>query len=304
MKVGFPRFKSVDRYYSIVYPQDNGSFSIEKNRLRVARIGTMKIELQRVIEGKVKTMTIKREAGKYYAIFTATKEIEIPQIENTNPIGIDLGLNSFIALSDGTKVSKPKFRKDSQKHIAKWQKIVARRKRGSRRRQKAKEKLQGKYEYAANCSNDFLHKLSNRLVNSDYTSFAVEKLNIGNMVKNHNLAGSIHDASWNRFLQFLSYKAESAGMKVIAVDAKNTTKQCSNCGNLQDMLLSERIYLCSRCGMKKDRDINAAKNILNRATAGPAGSHAQEDSVRPQKRAVVEELRTIRLETEAGNPRL
>ncbi len=291
-KAGFPRFKSRDRYKSITYPQDNGSFSIRKDRLRVSRIGTMKIELHRKTEGTIKRLAIKREGNDYYAIFTTINNIKVPDVENTNPVGIDLGLDSFIAMSDGTKIEKPKFVKKSEKHIARWQRRIAKRRKGSKRRESAKLKLQKKWEHVANQSNDFAHKLSDKLVNSGYTSFAVEDLHIQNMVKNHNLAQSIYNASWNRFIQMLSYKAESAGTKVIKVDARNTSKECSSCGNIQDMPLSIREYNCNRCGMRLDRDINASINTLIRATLGQRGSHAQGESVRPQREAVLEELRT------------
>ena len=134
--------------------------------------------------------------------------------------------------------------------------------------------------------------MSDKLVNPGYTSFAVEDLHIQNMVKNHNLAQSIYDASWNRFIQMLSYKAESAGLRIIKVDARNTSKECSNCGIIQEMPLSIREYNCSRCGMQMDRDINASINILNRATLGQRGSHAQGEDARPRQEAVLEELRT------------
>ena len=120
-----------------------------------------------------------------------------------------------------------------------------------------------------------LHKLTDILVNSGYISLAVEDLRIQNMVKNHRLAQSIQNASWNRFIQFLSYKAECAGMKVMKADARNTSKECSGCGNIQEMQLSERTYNCQKCGMQMDRDINASINILNRATLGQRESHAQ-----------------------------
>ena len=291
-KAGFPRFRSRDRYKSITYPQDNGSFSISKDRLRVSRIGTMRIELHRKIDGTIKTLVIKREGRNYYAVFTTINDIKVPDVENTNPVGIDLGLDSFIAISDGTKMEKPKFMQQKRKKIARWQRIVARRKKGSNRREKAKMHLQKTYEYSTNQSDDYLHKLSDNLVNSGYTSFAVEDLHIQNMVKNHNLAQSIYNASWNRFIQMLSYKAESAGMKVIKVDARNTSKECSNCGNIREMPLSERTYICSRCGMRLDRDINASINILNRATLGQRGSNAQGENIRPQQEATLEELRT------------
>lgn len=281
VKVGFPRFKSMDRYRSLVYPQDNGSFSIEKSgkfaALRISRIGCIKIELHRQMEGKVKTLTIKKEAGKYYAIFAVTKEAAPTKIEDTKPVGIDLGLNSFVAMSDGTKIEKPKFMQNRRNKLAKWQKMLARRKKGSRRREKAKFKLEEEYGRATAQSNDYLHKLSNKLVHSGYTSFAVECLYIQDMVRDHRLAGAIYHASWNRFIQLLSYKAESAGMKVIRVNARNTSKTCSNCGNIQDMPLSERIYICNRCGLQMDRDINASINILKRATSGLGESYARGD---------------------------
>ncbi len=295
-KKGFPRFKSKDRYYSITYPQDNGSFSIEKERrtnmLRVSRIGRMKIDMHRKMEGKIKTLTIKSEGKNYYAIFTVEKEVDVPKVKDTNPVGIDVGLKTFAALSDGTKIIKPNFRKKSERHIARWQRIVARRKRGSKRRQIAKERMNKEYQTANNQTDDYLHKITGHLVNSGYTSFAVEKLQIPNMVKNRRLAKAINYASWNKFFQLLSYKAESAGMKVTEVDPRNTSRTCSNCGNLQNMPLSKRIYFCEGCGLQEDRDINASINILNRATAGHAGSHVQGDSVRPQREAVVEELKT------------
>ncbi len=295
-KAGFPRFKSRDRYKSITYPQDNGSFSIRKDRLRISRIGTMRIELHRKIEGAIKTLAIKREGRDYYAVFTTITEIKVPEVKNTNPVGIDLGLDSFVAMSDGTKIEKPKFMRQKRKKIAKWQKIVARRNKGSKRRENAKQRLQSAYTEATNQSDDYLHKLSDNLVNSGYTSFAVEDLHIQNMVKNHRLAGSIQNASWNRFIQLLSYKAESAGLGIVKVDARNTSKTCSNCSNIQDMPLSERTYNCQRCGMSKDRDINASINILHKATTlGQRGSHAQGDmasAIQQESKSRIEELRT------------
>lgn len=243
----------------------------------------MRIEMHRNIEGTIKTLAIKREGRDYYAVFTTINHIKVPEVVDINPVGIDMGLNNFIALSDGHTIQKPKFMQQKRKKIARWQKIVARRSKGSKRREGAKSMLQREWEYVTNQSNDFAHKLSDKLVNSGYTSFAVEDLHIQNMVKNHRLAQSIQNASWNRFINMLSYKAESAGMKVIKVDARNTSKECSSCGNIQEMPLSERTYICNRCGMTMDRDVNASRNILNRATLGQRGSHAQGESVRPQR---------------------
>ncbi len=278
-KVGFPRFKSKDRYYSIVYPQDNGAFKVENGRLRVSRIGTMKIEHHRKMEGEIKTLTIKKEAGRYYAIFTAIKDIKPMKIKDTNPVGIDVGLETFAVLSDGTKIKKPNFKKDAQKRIARWQKILARKKKGSKNRERAKLHLQREYQRWTNQQNDCLHKITDQLIDSGYTSFAIEKLQVQNMLKTHSLANQISGASWFRFKEMLSYKAESAGMKMVEVNPRNTSKQCSNCGNIQEIFLSERIYRCNICGMQKDRDINAAINILEKAREGHPLRNAFGDTI-------------------------
>ena len=310
IKAGFPRFKSRDRFNSITHIENNGSFRIEKGRLRISKIGTMRIEQHRNIIGNIKTMTIKREGNEYYAIFTAEQIINPPKIEDAHPVGIDLGLNNFIALSDGQTIQKPKFFKQREKRVAHWQRVVARRNKGSKRRGKAKQHLQEEWKGIINQSNDFMHKLSDKLVSGGYTSFAIEALHIDNMVKNHRLAQSIQNASWNRFIGFLSYKAESAGMKVIKVDARNTSKECSDCGNIIDMPLERREYNCIKCGMQLDRDINASINILKRAldsqspnfankvgkaTLGQRGSHAQGDmasAIQQESKSRIEELRT------------
>ncbi len=195
-------------------------------------------------------------------------------------------------MSDGTKIAKPRFFKKKAKRIALWQKRIAKRKKSSKRREKAKLHLQNEWKNITNQFSDFMHKLSDKLVKLVYTSFAVENLNIKNMVKDPRLAQSIHNASWNRFIQMLSYKAESAGMKVVKVNARDTSKECSNCGNIKEMPLSSREYICSRCGLHLDRDINAAINILKRATLGQSRSNVQGDSVRPQIGAGIKELRT------------
>jgi len=137
-------------------------------------------------------------------------------------------------------------------------------------------------EHVANQSNDFAHKLSDKLINSGYTSFIVEKLNIHNMVKNHNLAQAIYTAPWNRFIQLLSYKAESAGLRVIKVDPKDTTQECSNCHNVkkgnEKLTLKDRIYHCNVCGLEMDRDVNASINILAKGMEEHSRSNASGDA--------------------------
>ena len=290
VKVGFPRFKSRDFYRSITYPQDNGAFAIENKRkgirmLRVSRIGRMRIEPHRDIAGRIKTVTIKREAGKYYAVFTAATDIEIPKIKDSNPVGIDVGLKTFAMFSDCKFIAKPKFRKNAQKRIAIWQRRVARKVKGSRNRERAKLKLQQKWNTVNNQNNDFIQKETTKLLDSGYTSFAFEDLPITNMMKNHHLADSIQNACWGKFMQILSYKAESAGIGMEYVNPRNTTRMCSRCGAIGEIGLETRTYRCARCGLSMDRDLNASINILKRATVGHTGSNASGDTVPTMQRA-------------------
>ncbi len=132
----------------------------------------------------------------YHASFTAIKEVKIPEVKDINSVGINMRINSFITFSDKKKRQKPKFMKKS-KRIAHWQRITARRTKDSGRKEKSKLKLQKEYQHINNQSNDYLHKTINmhktinKLIKSDYASFVIEKLNIQNMVRNHNLAKSI-----------------------------------------------------------------------------------------------------------------
>ncbi len=280
VKAGFPRFRARGRYASITYPQFG--FRVDRERkdvhmLRVSKIGGMRIELHRPIEGDIKTLTIKKEAGEYYAIFSAIDRVlDTPRVMDTYPVGIDMGLETFATLSDGRKIKKPDFARTAERRIAKWQRVVARRQKGSKRRDKARLKLEREWQAVNNQTKDFVFKAVGDLIGSGYTSFAVEGLHIQNMLQNHRLARSIQNASWSRFISTLSCKAEEAGMTMTVVDARNTSQECSKCGKLNSLSLSDRTFSCA-CGYVADRDVNAAINILNRATAGQAGSHARGD---------------------------
>ncbi len=283
VRVGFPRFKAKGRYNSVTYPQFG--FEIERirrncrkvNILHVSKIGSMQVELHRKIRGIIKTLTIKKEAGRYYATFSIINEMETQNVENTFPVGIDMGLETFAALSDGRKIQKPNFARRAEKRLSHWQNVIARRQKGSERRQKAKLRFEREWQHVNNESNDFIQKTTTELVESGYTSFAFEDLRIQDMLKNHRFARSIGNAVWGRFMQVLSYKAEEAGMRVVKVDPRGTSQTCSECGFLNSLNLSERVFACWKCGYHNDRDVNAARNILNRATAGHAGSHARGD---------------------------
>jgi putative transposase len=288
IKVGFPRFKSY--VSSLTYPQSG--FKPEKKKVSISKIGRINFVNHRDIEGEIKTMSIKQtKSQEWYITFLVEKE-DTPLFSNNKPqVGIDLGLKEYATMSDGTRIPNPRISNKSIDKLKTIQRRLSNKKRGGRNRRRAKIKLARISEHIARQRDDFLHKTSHRLVNS-YSFIAYEELKIANMMKNHHLARQITDVSWGNFTQYLCYKAESAGCRVVGVDPRNTTKTCSECGNIQDIELSERTFLCQKCGMSKDRDLNASINILT--TAGLAGSNASGDAVRPQlQEATVVESGTI-----------
>ncbi len=274
-KWGFPRFKSFDRMKSLYYPQNEIGFSLNK-KLKVTPFGEINIKKHREIKGTIKTMTLKRESsGKWFAVFCAEQEPEQPKINNGGQIGIDLGLMTFATLSNGEKISNPHHLKRHEERLAFFQRELSKKKKDSYNRKKAKKKVANLHEKIANTRLDFLHKTANKLL-SGYSLIAMEKLASQEMAMQGHGKG-INDASWGKFANILAYKAENAGSKVVFVNPKNTSKECSGCGQLVEKTLWKRQHNCPACGLSIDRDLNAAINILMRATVGTTGSNACED---------------------------
>lgn len=258
---GFPRFKPEQRYDSFTYPQ--GGHAIIGNRVRLSKIGDIKIKLHREPQGKIKTCTITVKNGKYYACFSCEVDPQ-PLSPSVEKVGVDLGLLHLAMTSEGEMFKAPKRLRKNEKHLKQLQRAVSRKKRGSNRRKKAVRVLARLHEKVANQRKDYAHKLSRQLVNR-YGLIAFENLNVQGMVKNDHLAKSISDAGWNQLVQFTTYKAESAGRVVVQVDPRNTSQLCSNCGETVKKGLSVRVHRCNHCGYIADRDVNAARNILQRA---------------------------------------
>ncbi len=264
---GYPRFKGKERYDSFTYPQSGFSLSKDGRHLKLSKIGPIRIKLNRATEGRVKTCTVKRDVDQWYVMFSCEVE-SITKSHNGPAVGVDVGIKKFATLSDGTIIENPRFLRESEQKIKKRQRRVTRRKKGSNRRKKAKKEVARAHRKVRNQRTDFAHKLSRQLAD-DHSTIIFEKLNILNMVKNHHLARSIVDASWNKLIQYTTYKAEDAGGKVVLVDPKNTSQMCSRCGMLVKKDLSVRVHSCWNCGLAIDRDLNAALNILNRSGWGP-----------------------------------
>lgn len=305
-KPGFPKFKQ--HYKSITYPQNNGSFKLKGNKLLLSKIGEIPIVLHRKIEGDIKTLTVERNrANQWFAVFSAEKEEKdavAADPKEQKEVGIDRGLISLVAVSDGTKVAAPKFFRKAEERLKLRQRQASKKKKGSNNRRKAVKKLAKQYFKVTNQREDFLHKLTVMLLRN-YTFIAVEKLLVDNMKRNHNYAKSISDAAWSKFLQLLKYKAESAGIQVIEVNPEYTSQECSDCGyrlmKEERLDKSDRIFKCPKCGLEMDRDVNAAINILKegilkRARAGLAQSNAGGDEASVSDKAdasIVEETGTI-----------
>ena len=258
-KPGFPRFQGRNRYNSFTYPQSG--FVIEGDKLRLSKIGNIRINLHRKLVGELKTCTVVRKNGKYYVALVC--EVEKPQVTLTNKVvGIDLGVSHLAITSDGEFFDNPKHLRKSEKQLKRLQRIVSKRKKGSNRRRKAVQLLAKKHEQIANQRKDTNHKVSRQLVDA-YDLIVFEDLNVKGMVKNKHLAKSIHEVGWNQLISFTTYKAENAGKEVKLVNPHNTSQECSNCGVIVKKTLAEREHICS-CGYIADRDINASINILNR----------------------------------------
>lgn len=247
-KPGYPRFRSVARYDSLTFRQIGNA--LIGNRLMLSKIGKVRIKVHRPLEGSIKTLTVKREAGRWFACFSVECEAK-PLPFSANTVGIDVGLSSFATLSDGTAIENPRWYRHGQQALRVAQRRVARRKKGSHRRRTAVTLLQRVHARVRQQRADFLHKLSRKIVNENGL-IAVEDLNIKGLARGI-LAKSVNDAAWSQFLFYLAYKAESAGRVFVKVDPRGTSQTCT-CGATVRKTLKDRIHICLSCGLVADRD--------------------------------------------------
>jgi len=278
---GYPRIKGKYQYKSICYPQAIYNL-FKNNKLIISKIGEVNIKLHHSIDGTIKTMTISRTStNKYYVAFACVVEKEIPIRAELKSIGVDVGLNHFMTLSDGTHIDNPRYLRKSEQKLARTQCKQSRKKLRSHNRNKHRLKVAVIHEKVKNQRADFLHKLSTQLTNN-YSIIGIENLNIVGMLKNRRLSRSISDVGWGMFYNQLYYKAEHAGSIVQESERfYPSTKTCNKCGSVQDMPLHKRIYECKCCGNIEDRDTNAAINldqnalrIINMNTVGMTGINA------------------------------
>ncbi len=263
-QAGYPRFKGYGRYDSMSFP-GTGYKVINHELISISKVGKIKVKIHRTIDGEIKRLILKKEAGKWFACIQIEKE-DYDTIERNKPVGIDLGVSSFLTTSDNTKVENPKYFHKSKLKLAKIQRKYSKLKdlpKDDKKKCKVRSILQKIHCTIKNQRKDFLHKLSRNIVN-EYSHICVEDLNIKKMLKEGftTLARHISDCGWGDFLNMLNYKAVEAGSQIIYVNPAYTSQKCSKCGMIIKKELSDRVHKCNACGIELDRDYNASLNIL------------------------------------------
>jgi len=257
-KAGYPRFKSRRRFDSYTFPSYGDGCRLTDTKLYLQGIGHIKLKLHRPVGGTIKTITVKRECGQWYACFSV-EYAPVPLPETDAAIGVDMGLLSFATLSNGTTIDNPRWYQKAQTKLRRAQRRVARRKRGGRNRRKAVILLQKAYAHIRNQRADFHHKTARALINT-YGVIVVEDLNVKGLAGGM-LAKSVNDAGWSAFINTLTYKAAEAGRQVMAVDPRGTSQTCL-CGAQVRKTLSQRWHHCPECGLSAARDHVSAQLLL------------------------------------------
>lgn len=256
---GYPRFKGKNYFNSIIYNREGYKF--RGTKLHISFIGDLKIKLSRPFEGEIKEIRLRRDGVRWLAILSCDSVPVKPLPATGKQIGVDVGIESFATLSDGSQINNWRFYESAQKKLRIAQRKVARRTKGSSRRRKAVAIFRSIHQKIVRQRADFQHKLSTKLI-SENDLIAVEKLNFTGLARGY-CSKQISDAGWSTFKFMLSYKAEKAGRVFVEVDPKYTSQDCSACGERVKKDLAIRIHNCS-CGLSLHRDHNAAINILLR----------------------------------------
>ena len=272
---GFPRFKRKgvrDSFYL------EGSIRISGNRIKVPIFGWLRCA--EVLPATTpKNVTISLRAGHWYISFKY--EAPTPQVEKTGEVvGVDLGIHHLATCSNGEVFENPKPYRKARKRLARLQRRLSRKQKGSANRKKAVTQLARAHKRVADIRQDSLHKLTTYLAKK-YRVVVIEDLQVKNLLKNHKLAGALSDCGFYEFRRQLEYKARLYGCQVVVADRFYPSSQlCSGCGHRQKMPLQERVFRCSCCGLELDRDLNAALNLLRwyRTTPSSGGSDACGDS--------------------------
>lgn len=252
---GHPRFRGSSRFDSFGI----GRVSVEGKKVRVPKLGLVRFHKYRDLGGEIRDVRIALKAGQWWVSFSCDAGEAPPKKPVSKAVGIDLGLDSFAVLSDGAKIRNPRFFRRGEGLLAHRQRILSRRKKGSKGRTQARLLVAKAHEHVRNQRIDFARKIAAEFCRT-YDLVAFEDLNIKGLAGS-GLAKSVQDAAWGTFIRVLESKAECAGTWVVPVDPRGTSIRCSRCGEAVPKTLSDRIHQCP-CGLVMDRDENSARNIL------------------------------------------
>lgn len=278
-KPGFPRFKGRERYDTFSQKiEAQRACPLKGDKLTVPGVGFCRVRLSRPIEGRCKQLRITRRADGWYALLVCelAKPDPLPQTGQT--VGVDVGLTHFATLSTGEKIENPRQLKQASGALTKYQRRLSKKKKGSKNRVKARQKVALRHLKVQRARKDFHHKTAADLVKR-FDRIAVEDLNVKGLVKNHHLAQAISDVAWSQFFGILQSKAAEAGRQFERVNPRYTSQDCSGCGQRQKMPLAIRTYKCGQCGLIICRDVNAAHNILGASGPDENKSPWRRDSV-------------------------
>lgn len=282
-KPGYPRFRGQDRYDSFTFPAYGDGVRLIGDRLRLQHVGMVRVKLHRPVEGTIKTVTLRREAGKWYVCVSC----EVPDVSLTEgkpAVGVDVGLTHFLTTSEGDKEPNSRYLKDALPKLRRASRSVSRKKKGGKNRRKAVKRLARVHARIKNLRNEHHHQVSCRLVRR-YGFIAVESLNIKGMLRNGRLSRAIADAAWGGFLLTLKSQAEKAGSLFVEVNPSGTSQTCL-CGQEVRKTLADRWHECPACGLSEDRDVVSAKLILARgltARTEPMRVNVTRQSKRPAR---------------------
>ncbi|CAK0768984.1 transposase [Gammaproteobacteria bacterium] len=281
----YPKYKKRQSVQAIRFQIDQrvaANYFRAGELLRLPGLGSIKVRWSRIPGGIPKMVTIGRDAaGRYFVSFMCVeKNAVLP--ETGHGIGIDLGIKDVFVDSDGNKSGNPRHLNKKLRRLKRYQRQLARCKKGSRRRRRAIHRVARQHARITDSRRDWLQKQTTAIIQRADV-IALEDLHVKGMMRNHHLARAIGDVGMGEIRRQLEYKAEWYGRKIIVIDRfEPTSKVCSECGHLMDvMALSIREWTCPNCGVIHDRDINAARNILSVATGGRPGSHARRGRHQP-----------------------
>ena len=263
-RANYPKFKKKGMHDS--FRLENNCFSVSNQRVKLAKMATMRMAEPLRFDGKIMSGTVSRVADKWYISIAVEISRDLTLPKTGKYAGVDLGVKDIVITSDGCKFANPRWIQKSEKKLKRLNRELARRKRTSKRRERTRLRLARQHDRVANQRKDWLHKITTYLVRN-YDVIALEDLNVRGMVKNHNLAKAITNVSFGEFNRQIEYKAQMYGKQIYRVDRFfPSSKTCSNCGCVQEkMPLYVREWTCPDCGAHHDRDINAATNLLRQA---------------------------------------